>query len=116
MFEFLLLLFIIFIVVPIARVAWTIYKVRRQYRQAFEAARAQSGRQQPRQERNRRGGWTVPLRKKPKVVDRSEGEYVEWEDISVTETTTDGTKSYSTHTESVHIEERVSDAEWEEIK
>lgn len=116
MFEFLLLLFIIFIVVSVVRVAWTIHKVRRQYRQAFEAARGQASRQQSDSNRHR-GGWSVPRRKKGKVVDRNEGEYVEWEEVTVSgySASTDGNGSRG-DSENIRVEERITDAEWEEIK
>lgn len=117
MFEFLLLLFIIFIVVPICRIGWTIYKVRRQYRQAFNAARGQSRRREPEQ---RRGGWSAPRKRKAKVVGRNEGEYVEWEDVTTVEhsetSATYGPDTATESSESIRVEERITDAEWEEVK
>lgn len=106
---FLLFLFIFFIVIPLFRVGRTVRNVRRQYREAFDSARNDSRREAERHP----GGWSAPRRRKAKVVARDEGEYVEWEEV--TSRTSDASASSASDT-TVRVEERITDAEWEDIK
>lgn len=113
--SFFLLLFIIFVVIPLVRVAWTVFKVRSNYKRAVNDARQQRATYEA---YNRPGGWSAPKKgNKPKKVSRSEGEYVEYEEIEVTTA-----ESYSASTDTGttrttrYFEERISDVEWEEIK
>lgn len=120
MLLFLLILFIIFILWPICRAALLVYRLRRQARQAFE----QFGRQQKEQHRqnesaNRPAGWkSAPHRRK--IINPDQGEYVEWEEVTVVSAETTGTSDSGAATEhnrgtSVVEEQRITDAEWEEI-
>lgn len=60
-------------------------------------------------EQQRAGGRNPQPRRKKKIFSRNEGEYVEFEEIQVTRTST---------SEEVHYEkeEQVSDAEWTDIR
>lgn len=110
---FLLFLFIFFIVIPLFRVGRTVRNVRRQYREAFDSARNDSRR---REAERRPGGWSAPRRRKAKVVARDEGEYVEWEEVTEVTSRTSDTSASSAAETTVRVEERITDAEWEDIK
>ncbi len=115
MLTFLFLLFIIFFVVPIVRVVLTVHKMRSNARQAYEQMADQQRREaERRQQENRKSGWKTPSRK-PKKFNKTDGEYVEWEEI--TEPTTNNTTSESEVKQSPSPKEeaRISDADWEEI-
>lgn len=115
---FLLALFIIFIVIPLCRVAWTVYKLRRDTQKAFN--RFQSGmnnQARERQRENRPAGWQTPH--KEKKIDRSQGEYIEYEELSVTESTTTTTTADGETTatiEETETDRRIVDVEWEDIR
>lgn len=111
--SFLLLLFIIFIVIPLGRLLWTLFKVRSNYKKAVNNARQA---QASYEARNRPGGWSAPRRERAKKVNPNVGEYVEWEDVEVTSTTTQETSKSSPGKTTRYFEERISDVEWEEIK
>lgn len=114
---FLLLLFIIFIVIPGVRILYTLLKVRSTYRNAFRSAKEQAKQSQRRREaENRPSGWSRPRTRKKKVVDRNEGEYVEWEEVSETEATTTAESGRRSTRVSSYVSERISDAEWEDMK
>lgn len=112
--SFLLLLFIIFIVIPLGRLLWTVFKVRSNYKKAVNNARQA---QASYQAQNRPGGWSAPRRERAKKVSPNVGEYVEWEDVEVTSSTTAQETSKSSPGKTTrYFEERISDVEWEEIK
>ena len=108
----LLLLFIIFIVIPFFRILWRVWqfsssvrKARRQMDDAMNSAFGGNG-SRPRQQQ--------PRQQKKKKIDPSVGEYVAFEEVSVTaEETTD---SDSSQTRTVVTESQIEDAVWEEIK
>ncbi len=118
MFTFLLILFIIFIVIPVFRFGLSVWKMRNAYNRAMNDARTQAREQARRAEADSRpGGWSAPFRKKAKIVNPNEGEYVEWEDIEISETeTTENTRTRRRTRVSEYTEQRISDAEWEDIK
>lgn len=114
---FLLALFIIFIVIPLCRVAWTIYKLRRDTRKAFNQFQSGMNNQsRERQRENRPAGWQTPH--KEKKIDRSQGEYIEYEEISVTESSTTTTSDGETTgtIEETETNRRIVDVEWEDIR
>lgn len=114
---FLLLLFIIFIVVPAVRILYTVYKVRSGYRKAFRSAQEQARQAHQRREaENRPSGWSRPRSRKRKVVDKNEGEYVEWEEIAETEVSASSESGRRSTRVSSYVSERISDAEWEDMK
>lgn len=107
---FILLLIVIFVVWPIVRVLYAIYRLRSQTREAFRRAAdaASAG-----QSRRNKAGWSRTSRPHKKVIDPGEGEYVEWEEITVTQSTdTSSSGQADTHTVT---EQQVTDVEWEDI-
>jgi hypothetical protein len=96
-----------FIISPILRVALTINRAKRQARDFFGAYNNMGGReeyygqnQEPEQNVNK------------KKIDKNVGEYVEFEELSASETTT---TANSTSTRVYH-ESQVTDVEWEDVK
>ena len=66
----------------------------------------------------RKGGWSASRRHSKKIIDKNEGEYVAFEEVStstVNETFTSGKGGGNTRVSS-DISTQISDAEWEEIK
>ena len=115
MLAFILFLLILFVVWPLLRFGWTIYRVRRQYNDTVNRAR-QAAREA--EATRSSGGWASPRRKPSKKVRPDEGEYVEWEEIteSTTTETTDHGEHRKTSSTSTYFTERISDAEWEDVK
>lgn len=114
---FLLLLLIIFVIIPGVRLLYALLKMRSGYRNAFRAAQEQAKQAQRRHEaENRPSGWSRPRSRKQKVVDKTEGEYVEWEEISDTEVRTSSKPGRRSTRVSSYVSERISDAEWEDMK
>lgn len=105
---------------PLIKIGWRIYYIQRQMKQAYRAAAGQSGRQSSRANREsdpskRKGGWSAGHPSK-KIIDKNEGEYVAFEEVTVTSTTEYTATSESGDKVSVEITSQVSDAEWEEIR
>lgn len=99
-------LFFVFIIFPLGKALWRGYQLHRSWKRATEGFRnAFTGATQ-------RNASAEPKRKRKKI-DPSVGEYVAFEEISVsaTETSGDGTTTSYTYTES-----QIEDAVWEEIK
>ena len=92
---------------PIVRVGFTVHRMRRQAREAFEAfnnaAQGYPGQQQQQPQHNHG----------KKKIDKNVGEYIEFEEISSSQTVSDNTGNTSTRTVT---EAQVTDAEWEDIK
>ncbi len=111
-----LILVIVFIIWPIVRAALMFHKIRSQAKRVFRQA-AQSQREAGEEQRraNRKGGWSRSRNRKPKVIQRNEGEYVEWEEITVTDEQPSGNSS-GRSSKRVKVESQISDAEWEDIK
>lgn len=111
----LLLLFIIFIAWPVIRAMLTVNRLRRQARQAFEEAGRNYDRDRRDNEaRTRKPGWSrAPEHKK--VINPTDGEYVEWEEISVQQTTTQSTEGNGA-SDRCTVEQQITDVEWEDIK
>lgn len=97
---FLLILFILFVVVPLLRGAWTIYKLRRR-----------------RESENRPAGWQQAEGRR-KIISKNEGEYVEWEEVEVTEETTTASSDQAQSRRRTRTvgEQRIVDVEWEDVK
>lgn len=113
---FLLALFIIFIVIPIARVVWSVYRLRSQARSAFRRfEQDMRGQAEDARRDARPGGWrSAPAREKK--ISREQGEYVEWEEVAVTETSV-GQDASSGPTETrFESEQQIVDVEWEDVK
>lgn len=101
---------------PAIRTILALRRAQKQAQQAFSQARRAA---QEESRRNRPGGWSAgeagsapqqqPRRKK---IDPSVGEYVEWEEVKVSSTTTD---SSGKSTRTTVTEEQITDVEWEEL-
>ncbi|MDE6119362.1 MAG: hypothetical protein K2F82_05805 [Muribaculaceae bacterium] len=91
---------------------FAVVQARNQFKSIFDQARRATGGQYAGQQpRERKGGWSNPLRRRKKI-DPEVGEYVRFtESKSSTSQTTDPDKT-------AHIvhEEQVTDVEWEDIK
>lgn len=112
---FLLALFIIFIVIPLGRVLWTVYRLRSQAKNAFRRfEQDMRGQAEDARRDARPGGWRqAPAREKK--ITREQGEYVEWEDVTVVDKAEDDTKSCGTETR-FESEQQIVDVEWEDVK
>lgn len=106
-FGFLLLVALFFLLRPLIRVVWTVWRTMRQMRDMQN--NASSGARTRRDSSSRRHA-----RPREKVFRRDEGEYVEFEEITVEEATAPGNKTAAGGESSRH-EPRVTDAEWEDI-
>lgn len=87
LFALLLLFFFIwFILLPILRIGWKINTVRRQAGKAFQQMADERQRAAERQQRDRRpAGWQQGPAT-DKIFSKTDGEYVEWEDITLSQT------------------------------
>lgn len=105
----LLLLFLFFIVIPLVRVTWFLYKARRQARRFFDSmSSGASGKGRRSSEPER------PVHRKK--IDPSVGEYIDFEEVTVTKTsTTTDASGKTTTTTSTVTESQITDVEWEEI-
>lgn len=114
MFGFILFLLLLFFIIPAVRFGWRIHTMRRQYN---DAVRQQQEAFRSARRANRPGGWSAPAEPRRKVVNRTEGEYVEWEEV--TETTSadpaDSTGGKSRQRVSRYISEQITDVDFEEI-
>lgn len=113
-FLFLLLaLFVVYVLMPLVRVY---LRVRRQ-QQAFNDLFGGRARQrQPRGGGERPGGWSTrpaSTPRKKKKIDSSVGEYVDYEEIVETTSTTD--TAGNAHTD-FKRESQITDVEWEDVK
>lgn len=104
----------------IGLLVWFAFKIYVSVRDAKRRARdlfSQFG-PQPRQEQHtRKAGWSSTAPRKRKKIDRNVGEYVDFEEIAVSQTETatgaDGSTTSRTTTE---VEQQVTDVEWEDVK
>ena len=116
-FGFIIFLIVVFIVIPFLRMLWAGYKLRNKMKKAFREFQEQMQHQQQQAQQNAQNkGWDTKNTNQKKKFDRNQGEYVEWEDVKITESTADN--SANTHKKEVRIEkeQQISDAEWEEIR
>ena len=107
----LLIILAIFILQPIIRAIMAVRRFQRQMKSDYRQATSTNGSGASRS--SRPGGWSEPMRRRPKIITREMGEYVAYEDVAVTATVTgsDGSRTPATIEE-----EQVIDAEWEEIR
>ena len=104
----------------IGLVVWFLFKVYTSVRDARRRARdlfSQFG-GQPRQESgSRKAGWSNSAPQKRKKIDRTVGEYVEFEEIAETHTETHTRADGSSYrSETTEVEQQITDVEWEDIK
>lgn len=104
----------IFIVWPIVRVFYYLYNARKFARQQQEAFRKAYSRATEGSGSNYEPDSRQNQSRKKKVFSKTDGEYVDFEEISC-ETTTIGTETSATSDTYIR-EDQVSDAEWTEIK
>lgn len=115
---FLIVLFLLIFVLPRLLVYYAKWKLRQSARrmqeQMADAFKRQAAQEQERRRESRPGGWETPVAKKQYAA--NEGEYVEYEEVEVTETTvkTDGDTTRTTTTTTDY--QRIVDAKWEEIE
>lgn len=114
------ILFLLFLILwPVVRAVIGMWRLRRawqeQMRQAGDAMRGRRG-----QGGNAARGTRGDVRNKRKVFDRSDGEYVEYEEISLTVEEAAIREERERNASSSHgdarADEQVSDAEWTDIK
>lgn len=105
----LLLLLLFFVILPLMRGMTAIWRLRNQYRRAQQRMNDIFGSATG----NRRQAQPKPERK-AKKIDPNVGEYVAFEEIKVSQTTT-VTDDPSTNTRTVKTESQIEDAVWEEI-
>lgn len=102
---------------------WLVRRLTNRTRDIFEQFARQAGAQTPPRpeadpRRRNKTGWDRPQKKKK--IDAAEGEYIEYEELKITQTETtvntspSGT-SKATFRETEITEERITDAEWEDI-
>lgn len=98
---------------------WVMRKLRRQASSMFEqfanAAGASNGRNsENRDKQPRKAGWERA--EHTKKVSSDEGEYVAFDEVSVSIDKTVTDNNTTTHTHIEVTEQRIEDAEWEDIK
>ncbi len=111
----LLLLFILgyFILWPLLRAVWRIRAAQRNFRDMMSGASAGFGGGVPSDAGERKAGWSDKPRK-PKKISSDTGEYVAFEEITVTDSQ-QTTVNADGSTDFVH-EQQIVDVEWEELK
>lgn len=116
--SFIIILIIVFVVIPLVRILWAGYRLRNKMKKAFREfqEQMQQQQQQAQERQNTPPGSQGNAPQQKKKFDRNQGEYVEWEDVKIIESTADN--SANTHEKEVRIEKepQISDAEWEEIR
>lgn len=105
--EILLILFLVFIVWPLVKVLFAVGKARRVIRDQFRQQQARYGNTQAQ-------ASAQQSKSKKKIFSRSDGEYVEYEDI--VEQSSEQKPEKGEYTTNVSQEPQVEDAEWEDIK
>lgn len=115
------LFFIFYVLWGVIKLAWRIHRVRRQsadmFAQMFGAAAG--NRAADPDSRGRKAGWSQGKRPRRKHFDKSDGEYVRFDDIKVTGTHAETTDSHgnrvSADTADIRVTSRIEDAEWEDL-
>lgn len=105
--EILLILFLVFIVWPLVKVLFAVGKARRVIRDQFRRQQARYGNAQAQ-------ASAQQSKSKKKIFSRSDGEYVEYEDI--VEQSSEQKPEKEENTINITPEPQVEDAEWEDIK
>ncbi len=111
---FLLLLFIFFIVIPLAKLSWRVFKMQRQWQKAQQQMRDAFRNAADGTDRDTAHRQSAQKRRPKKKIDPNVGEYVAFEEIRVTSSSSETTSADGTRT--FKSESQVEDAVWEEIK
>lgn len=115
---FIILLLLGFLLWPLIKFGWRVNVLRREYNRNVENARREAEAARRRSEaENRPAGWTSPQSAKRKVVSKSEGEYVQWEEVTVeaTDMRSGGTQPGASKTTVRGTSTRITDVEWEDV-
>lgn len=119
---FLLIIFGYFIIWPVVKVLLRINAAKRQFRDMMNgggpAAAAGFG-AGGRDESRRKGGWSRAPRRRRKKIPDDTGEYVAFEEITVTQTVTESTAAGADgeHARTDYtVEQQIIDVEWEDVK
>lgn len=105
----LLFLVIWYVVRPTVKFFWTVNRLRNRARAAYGDTARQA------QPAGRKAGWTTPAPRKKKI-ERNVGEYIEYEEITITSDTSDTSGSGDHSTRYTAVEQQVTDVEWEDVK
>ena len=111
---FILLMAVVMIITPLFGTFLKIYRQTRRMRNMFRDFGASGFGSNEETSQRSRGGWTYPLRRKKKVYSREDGEYVDFKEVNMTETTTETKDASGTH-RTYTREQQITDVEWEEI-
>ena len=116
---FLIIALLLFLFWPVIKAVLAVNKARNQARQMYEQAQRAA---EDEARRRRPGGWSSPAgngydrRRQPgKKINPNEGEYVEWEDISVSSSTYTAQTDTDSGRTRFTAEEQVIDVEWEDL-
>lgn len=121
---FLFLLILFFLLWPVVRVLLTVRRAQNNARRAYSEFARQAEAQQ---RASRPGGWSAPRRqsRQGKKYGSTDGEYVEWEEISSTESTAESAYSSTTGADGrtqraerrseQRTESQIVDVEWEDL-
>lgn len=110
----LLIILAVWLVPKLIRGYLFVHRIKKQARTMYEQMYNNNpGTQQQQRRSSRRPGWSAPTQRRKKI-DPEVGEYVKFQEITVTETTQQPTGD-TPHT-SYPIEQQITDAEWEDIK
>ncbi len=111
MFLYLILIILaIYILPPLIRGILTINRFRRSTRQAYEAMYGNRNRRP----QERKAGWSGKPSDKKKKIGKDVGEYISFEEITVTET--ESTVSDNAGNTFTEVEQQITDVEWEDVK
>lgn len=109
---FFLILILLFFVWPLLKVVFAIFRaqknVQRVYKEAFD--------QQKQNSRKSGRSQTHERQRKGKIFDRTMGEYVEFEEIECATSTISDESGKTAEQQSAKAEQRIADADWEDIK
>ncbi len=110
----LLIILAVWLVPKLVRGYMFIHRIKKQTRTMYEQMYNNDPRARQQQQRSsRRPGWSAPTQRRKKI-DPNVGEYVKFQEITVTETTQQSADDTSRTTYTV--EQQITDAEWEDIK
>lgn len=116
--SFLLALLLGMVVWYIIKAAIAVSRARKRASEFFDSINSEA---REASRHTRKGGWSSPARRKSKKIDPSVGEYVDFEEITVSHTSAadtgsaPGEKSDRRQAGRKDTESQISDAEWEDI-
>lgn len=116
----LLLLFILgyFIIWPVVKVLIRINAAKRRFREMMNPGQASAAGFGPDRESRRKGGWSKAPRRRRKKIPDGTGEYVAFEEITVSATEESASREGAGRTTRVDYtaEQQIIDVEWEDVK